>query len=158
MDFIIYALLLIGLLGCFIPILPGIPLVYLALIVQQFFDPAVHYPWSLLVFLGLCTLIISLAQYIIPLWGVKYFGASNQAVSGALIGLVLGIFTSFLGPFGIIVLPFVGATLAEMMLAQKPFGQALKAGFGAVVGLLTSTVVEFVGALILIGFFIAYTY
>ncbi len=143
----------LGIVGCFVPGLPGIPLVYAGILVQAFIDPNVEYPWWLLLFLGLATLIIVVAQYVIPIWGTKQFGASKVAINGAIVGLIIGVFTSFLGPFGILIGPFLGAFLAELLITKKDFRSSLISGFGAFIGILASTVVEFIGSISLAAVF-----
>lgn len=152
------ALLIIGLIGCFLPGLPGIPLVFSALLLQHFANPAITYPvWLLVLLSGLVLTIVAL-EYLLPIWGTKRFGASKWAVWGAMIGLVAGIFTSFLGPFTIILLPFLGAFLGELVIAKRPSKDSFKAALGALAGVLASTAMELLFSIALIIIFLFYQF
>lgn len=146
------AFMLIGLAGCFLPMLPGIPIVYAALVLQHFTDKP--YPLWAILSLGALTIIILLAQYILPSITTRKVGASKWASRGAMIGLLFGIFTSFLGPWGILIGPFAGATLGELLFTNKGISKSLKAGAAAFVGVIGSSVVEFFFSITLIIVFI----
>ncbi len=141
------SLVVIGIVGCLVPGIPGIPLVFAGILVQEFFDPNVDYPFWVLLLMALFTLLIILAQYYIPIWGTKRFGASKVATQGAFVGLIFGIFSSFLGPFGIFIGPFLGAFLAELFITGKDFTSSFIAGFGAFLGILASAAFELIGAI-----------
>lgn len=147
-------LILIGLFGCFLPALPGIPIVFVAILIQHFFYPAVKYPTWALISISILVIFVVILQNLIPIWGTKKFGASKWAIRGSIIGLILGIFTSIFGVIGIFILPFLGAVAGELLIAKKDFKTSLKAGLGAFIGILASSVVEFIFALGLTGIFI----
>lgn len=147
-------LLLIGLVGCFLPALPGILIVFGATLLQHFVNPNVHYPTWALFTIGLVVIGVVILQNLIPIWGTKKFGASKWAIRGSIIGLILGLFSSFLGPFGIFIFPFLGAVLGELLIAKKTFQASINAGFGAFIGILASSIVEFIFAIGLTGIFI----
>lgn len=149
-------LIIIGLIGCVMPGLPGIPLVFSAILLQHFFNPFIQYPIWLLIILGLLVLCIIALGYLLPIWGTKYFGASKWAIRGAIIGLIAGIFTSFLGPFTIIILPFLGAFVGEIFIAKRPTKDSFKAALGALAGVLTSTAMELLFSIALVILFVIY--
>ena len=151
MDIALYILaglcLLVGTIGCILPGLPGVPLAYLGLIFMHVTDKY-QYSWTfMLVWLGI-VIIISVLDFIIPAWGTKKFGGTKAGAWGATIGMIVGL---FFGAWGIILGPFIGAVIGEM-IANRADANALKAGFGSFLGILSGTVLK----LICCGFMIYY--
>ncbi len=140
-------LLLVAFLGCVLPVLPGLPLAYVALLLLHFTD-YVDYSVSFLVIWGIVVLVIQVLDAIVPAWGTKRVGGSKWGMWGSAIGIVVGL---FLGPWGIIVGPFLGAVLGELLHGKEAV-VALKAGFGSFLGFLVGTIAK----LIVVGFFIYY--
>lgn len=133
-------LLIVGLLGAIIPALPG-PIISYAGLVSLYFSS--HQPFSdrfMLLWLALAILITALDN-IVPILGTKKMGGSKKGVWGSIVGLVFGLI--FLGPFGILIGPFVGAVLGEL-IDGKEFNLALRAGFGSFLGFLTGTILKLV--------------
>ena len=129
--------ILVGLLGCVIPGLPGPPLSYVGILLLHITD---RYDYSTplsLILLGL-VVVVTVLDYLIPMWGSKYLGASKWGSRGSLIGTILGFF--FL-PWGLIIGPFLGAFIGEKM-GKKDTGQAVKSGIGSVLGFLCGTVMK----------------
>ena len=127
--------LLVGLLGCVIPVLPGPPLSYVGILLIHFTDKY-EFSTPLLLILLVLTVLVTVLDYLIPMWGSKYFGASKWGTRGSFIGTIIGLF--FL-PWGLIIGPFLGAFIGELM-NKNTKGQALKSGLGSVLGLLFGTV------------------
>lgn len=140
-------LLLVAFLGCVLPVLPGLPMAYVALLLLHFTD-YVDYSVSFLVIWGIVVLVIQVLDAIVPAWGTKRVGGSKWGMWGSAIGIVVGL---FLGPWGIIVGPFLGAVLGELLHGKEAV-VALKAGFGSFLGFLVGTIAK----LIVVGFFIYY--
>lgn len=124
--------MIIGIIGCLVPVLPGPPISFLGLIFLHYtrfsqFTPAI------LITLGIITVIVTVVDYIVPVWGTKRFGGSKYGTRGATVGLVIGF---FLGPLGIILGPLIGAFVGEMIF-KDDLNYAFKAGFGSLLGFLT---------------------
>ena len=150
--FWLVALLLVGtgLIGLFLPVLPGAPLIFAGLVIAAWAEDF-HYAglWTV-VLLAILTLLTSAVDFWATIFGAKKFGASKRAVIGALIGLVIGI---FLGFPGIIFGPFIGAVVGELS-AQKDVKQATRAGIGATIGLVLGAAIKLALALTMIGVFL----
>ncbi|MBP5307141.1 MAG: DUF456 domain-containing protein [Paludibacteraceae bacterium] len=129
--------LVIGLAGCILPALPGIPVSYVALILITLTD-AYDIPYSMLVLWLLVVVVVSVADFFLPSVLTKRFGGSRLGSRGALVGTVAGL---FFVPFGLLVGPFLGAVLGEMVGGKQP-QESLKAGFGAFVGFFTSMLLK----------------
>lgn len=132
-------LLLAGLIGCLLPVLPGPPLSFLALLMLQF-TPWGDFSGRFLWGAAAVALLVTLLDYVVPIWGTKRFGGTRGGVWGASIGLVVGL---FFGPAGIILGPFLGAFLGEMA-GHADSNKAFKAAIGSFIGLLTGIVLKLI--------------
>ena len=132
-SLIIFGLILAlaGLVGCILPILPGPPLGFIALLILSLAKDWEPFSVTFFVIMGGLTLLITILDYLVPVAGAKKYGASKLGVWGSLIGLIVGFFV--FPPFGIFVGGFVGAVAGEL-LAGREGGKALRAGWGAFVG------------------------
>jgi uncharacterized protein YqgC (DUF456 family) len=137
-------LILVGIIGCVVPGLPGPFSAWLGLLVTML-AKSVPDDWSLLGITFLATLIISILDYFIPAIGTKKFGGSKYGVYGAIIGLLVGIFAPI--PGGILIGPFVGAFVGEY-LKNNDVSKSLKAAFGAFIGFLASTGMQLILSLV----------
>jgi uncharacterized protein YqgC (DUF456 family) len=137
------ALLIIGgLIGCIIPVLPGPPISYAGLLLLQLTEDAPFSTETLMIWLGV-TIFVTVLDYIVPVWGTRKYGGTKKGVWGSIIGLIVGIF--FFPPIGIIVGPFAGAIIGEMM-AGKNSNDAFRAGFGSFIGLLAGTLLKLIAS------------
>lgn len=146
MDYVLIGfgiiLMIIGILGCVLPLLPGPPLNYMGILMLHFTE-GFQFTNRFLLIWAIITVVVFALDYIIPVWGTKKFGGSKQGIWGSVIGLVAGLF--FFPPFGIIIGPFVGAVIGELT-SGKDSGAALKSGFGSFVGFLTGTILKLIAS------------
>jgi uncharacterized protein YqgC (DUF456 family) len=124
--------MVIGIIGCLVPVLPGPPLSYLGLILLHL-SRFGQFSTPFLISLAAITVLVTLLDYIVPVWGTKRFGGSKYGTRGATVGLIIGF---FLGPLGIVLGPLIGAFVGEMIF-RDDIGYALKAGLGSLIGFLT---------------------
>jgi uncharacterized protein YqgC (DUF456 family) len=143
-------LMILGILGSFLPVLPGPITSWFGLLLLHLSD-AVPMNWTFLGITFAIAFIIWLIDYIIPAMGTKRFGGTRYGVIGTMVGLVIGIF--FFPPFGLIIGPFLGAFIGELIKDSKDSKKALKAAFGSFIGFLTSTFLKFIAAVIYTGLF-----
>lgn len=136
-------LMLVGILGSFLPVLPGVPVSWLGLLVLHLAPSVPMNYWFLGITFIVAALIYAL-NWIIPAMGTKRFGGSRSGMIGATIGLVVGIIAPV--PFGIIIGPFIGAFIGEV-INKSDRRSALKAAFGSFIGFLASSFMEFMVAL-----------
>lgn len=141
--------MILGIAGCLLPMLPGPPLSYLGLIAIHF-STKIDFSSKFLISWGIIVILVSILDYVIPIWGTKYFGGSKYGVWGSMAGLLAGL---FIPPVGIIIGPFLGAVVGEMLAGNKQ--NAMKAGFGSFIGFLAGTVVKLLVSLILLYYFVA---
>jgi len=145
-----FILIFFGLIGCFAPIIPGPPLSFIALILLQITDKK-PFSTDLLLILGIVTFVVTILDYLIPIWGTKKFGGSKQGVWGSTIGLILGLF--FFPPLGIIIGPFIGAFVGELLVGKKS-NIALKSALGSFIGFLLGTLAKFVTSGVMTWYFL----
>jgi hypothetical protein len=124
--------MIIGIIGCLVPVLPGPPLSFLGLIFLHI-SRFGNFTTPTLITLGIITVVVTVMDYIVPVWGTKKFGGSKYGTRGATVGLIIGF---FLGPLGIILGPLIGAFVGEMIF-KDDLSYAFKAGFGSLLGFLT---------------------
>ena len=123
--------LIMGIIGCLVPILPGPPFSFLGLILLHLTRFG-HFTNSTLITLGIIAIVVTIMDYIVPIWGTKKLGGSKYGTRGATVGLIIGF---FFGPLGIITGPFLGAFIGEMIF-KDDINYAFKAGFGSMLGFL----------------------
>ncbi len=136
---IAFLLMLIGIIGCIVPGLPGTPISYVGLWIAQATD-RVNFSWQFLLIWGIVVVVITLLDYVVPAWGTKRYGGSKWGVWGSTIGVFVGL---FFGAAGVILGPLVGAILGEL-ISGKQLNDALRAGWGSFIGILFSTVLKLI--------------
>lgn len=152
-------LLLVGLAGAIIPGLPGPPISYISLILLHLTSNN-SFTEEFLVIMGVIMAVVTLLDYVVPIYGTKKFGGSKRGVWGSTIGLIVGLFVLpifgiVLGPFGlfgIILGPFVGAYIGEKTGGMDS-NTALKAAIGSFIGFLTGTLMKFAYSVVVIVYF-----
>ncbi len=142
-------IMILGIIGCLVPVLPGPPLSFLGLLLLHFTKWGGFTGWTLITFAGI-SIAVSVLDYLVPVWGTKKFGGSKYGTRGAAIGLIVGI---FLGPVGIIVGPLLGAFVGEMIF-RDDINYALKAGFGSLIGFLAGVGLKLAASLIMTFYFV----
>ena len=124
-------LILLGLLGSVLPVLPGPPLSFIGLflfaLIHNFSPPLTP---TLIITMAIVTVAVTVADYFIPLIGAKKYGTSKWGIFGSIGGMIVG---AFFSPFGILLGALIGAVLVEWMVSKKE-KQALKAGWGIFIG------------------------
>lgn len=129
-----------GFLGCVLPY-PGHLLVLGACIAAAFAKGASYPAWWVWLILSLLMIFGTIVDNITTLMGARRFGCSKAALWGTFIGVIVG---AFFPPFGLIVGPFAGAFLAEMIFARKDARASATSGMGATLGYLAGVVAKFI--------------
>ncbi len=144
-------LMIVGILGSFLPVLPGVPVSWLGLLVLHL-APSIPMNYWLLGITLVIAILIYVLNLLIPAMGTKRFGGSKFGMIGATIGLIVGLIAPI--PFGVLIGPFIGAFIGEI-INKSNSKSALKAAFGSFIGFLASSFMEFV---IAFGFLILFIY
>lgn len=142
--------LIVGILGSFLPVLPGPPISWLALLLVNFTDYG-HFSNSFLIITAAITLFLTLLDYILPSIAVRKKGGTKAGEKGATAGALLGM---FFGPLGIIIGPFIGALAGEIIANPANTDQAFRIALSSFTGFLLSTGIKFIWCLMLAFWFI----
>ena len=126
---------IVGTVGSILPGLPGTPVSWVGLLLLYLWGP-VDMSLKTLIVWGVVVAVVSVVDYIVPMYFTKLTGGSKYAERGALVGLVAGIIQT---PVGMILGSFLGAFLFELYYARKGSAQALKAAVGSFLGFITGT-------------------
>lgn len=145
MDIVLVVLafvcLAVGLVGCIVPVIPGPPIGYGGLVLMKLSG---HSDFSL-TFMSVwlvVTLVVTLADFYLPVYMTKRFGGSRAAKTGAALGLVAGIF--LFPPLGMIVCPIIGAFVGEMWNDHANTTQAFKVAWGSFLAFFLGTGVKLI--------------
>ena len=133
-----FILCILGIVGSIVPGLPGPPLSWVGLLLiylSHRMGGADMTTSFLLIWLGI-TIAVTILDYIIPSKVTKLAGGSKAGSTGAMIGMIIGI---FLTPIGMIPCSLLGAFLAEMFQENKSAADALKSALGCFLGFLIGT-------------------
>jgi uncharacterized protein YqgC (DUF456 family) len=142
-------LVLVGIVGTVVPGLPGAILVLAGLTLAAWIDGFARVGWVTLVWLAVLTAAAYALDFAATAIGARRFGTSWWGVLGAVAGTLGGL---FFAPVGLIVGPFLGAFLAEL-IAWRDVRQAGRAGLGAWLGLLLGTAGRLALVLAMVGLF-----
>ncbi|MDD3458869.1 MAG: DUF456 domain-containing protein [Weeksellaceae bacterium] len=151
---IIFGLVMvIGILGSILPVLPGLPLVFGALLLAKILGYS-SISWWLISFFGFLTVLGLVLDYLIPVATSKKLGGSRYGLIGLTIGFVVGLIFAPVGLFSIIVMPFLGALVGELIYDRKSHRRALKAASGSVIGYFLSIVYGLTVSFLMFGFYL----
>jgi uncharacterized protein len=145
------ALVLAGLAGTVLPVLPGAPLIFAGLLLAAWIDDFQRVTWITLALLGLLALLSLATDVLATALGARRVGATRLAIIGALLGTVIGL---AFGIPGLVFGPFVGAVVGEL-LAHGQLQQASRVGVATWLGLIFGTLAKLALALTMIGVFAA---
>ncbi len=124
-------LMLVGILGTVVPMLPGPVLLFVAGGLHTLLMPEHGMSlWGL----GIMALLLAgtfAVDFLSGAVGSKWFGGSRWGFWGVLVGGIAGL---FFGPLGLIFGPLIGGFAFEVFFAKKKFNPAMKATWGTVVG------------------------
>ena len=143
-------LILAGLAGTVLPLLPGTLLVLLGVVLGAWIGGFQAVGWGTIAVVTALALLAWVLDYVAGLLGARKVGASRQALIGAALGTLLGIFT---GLVGVLFMPLLGAAAGEY-LAQRNQGRAIKVGVATWVGMMVGMVAKVVLAFMMVGIFI----
>jgi len=142
-------LILVGLAGTVLPVLPGTLLVWGGILLGAWIDDFTRVGMTTVIVVSVLAVLAWGLDYVAGLMGAKKAGASKQALVGAAVGTVLGL---FLGLIGVLFMPLVGAAVGEY-LAQKDQARAVKVGIATWIGIMVGLIAKVVLAFIMVGIF-----
>ncbi len=131
-------LIVIGLIGAFLPVIPGLPFSYAGILVIHLSGVATFSTFFLAAW-AIIIVAVLILENALPAYTTQKFGGSVYGVTGSTIGMILGML--FFPPLGFFAGTLAGAFIGE--LVYKPdFNKALKAAWGSFLGFLTGTMIK----------------
>ena len=139
---------IVGIAGSILPGLPGTPFSWVGMLILYIWGNGTNaagdsMSLKTLIVWGVVVVVVSIIDYVVPMYFTKLTGGSKYAERGAMIGLVVGI---ILTPIGMILGSFLGAFIAELSFAKKDAASALKAAFGSFLGFILGTGIKTIAA------------
>ena len=143
------AMIVGGFIGCIYPLVPGLPLMMGGMWLWAWVEGYAKVGSTALITLGVLTALGMLLDFVAGLLGARKVKASKEAVTGAFLGSLVGI---FFGLPGMILGPFVGAILGEIK-ARSSMGRALDVGVATWMGLLFGALMKLAIGIAMLGTF-----
>ena len=143
-------LIIIGIIGSIVPIIPGPPIAFCGLLLVHFTS---KHPFTVefLIFFGVLSVLSAIIDKLLPIYATKKFNGSKKGIWGSAIGLIIGLVV--FPPLGIIIGPMVGAFIGEIT-DGKTSNNAIKPAFGSFIGFLSSIFLRFALSLIIAYYFV----
>ena len=142
-------LVLVGIAGTVLPMLPGVPIVFAGLLLAAWIDGFAHVGWPVLVTLGGLTVLSLIVDAAAASLGAKRAGAGRAAAVGAAVGSLVGL---FFGLPGLLFGAFAGAALGQFLVRPDVL-EAGKAGVGAWVGFILGSLAKIALAVLMVMIF-----
>jgi uncharacterized protein YqgC (DUF456 family) len=133
--FIALILIGIGILGTFLPILPGLIFCLGGVLLYKFGANPDFSIWYVIIF-AVLTIISLILSYTIPLKTTAKYGGSNYGKIGGFIGTIMGL---FFPPIGFIIGMLLGVFLGEIIHDKTDQQKAFNATKGALIGFMYGT-------------------
>lgn len=156
-DYLVWSLtaslLLIGLVGCVVPLLPGTTFILLGAVLHKLLLPD-SIGWGVVAWVAVLWFLSIVADFVGVMIGAKLFGGGKWGMTGATGGAFVGMFFSLPA---LLLGTFLGAVIAEKYGAKRSDRESLKAGVGATAGFFISTAARLACALAMIALIIAAT-
>tara|TARA_B100000886_G_scaffold196888_1_gene135711 strand:+ start:28 stop:522 length:495 start_codon:yes stop_codon:yes gene_type:complete len=146
-------LMLIGIAGSFVPIIPGPLTSWIGLFLLHN-TSVVEFDWNFLSLTFILAVIVLILDYLTPIWGTKLLGGTKFGVIGSTIGLIIGL---LFGPIGIIFGPFIGAFAGEFS-NNSDTKLALRAALGSFIGFFTGVILKLLITIVYLMFFVKDTW
>ncbi len=153
-SFILYllagVLVVVSIAGIVLPALPGVPLVFVGLLLAAWAEGFTRIGWPTLLVLGVLTVISLVVDVLSTTLGAQKLGASRLALVGSVIGTVAGLFFM---PWGLFIGPFVGALVGEYLHGRE-LGKATRVGIGTWLGIVLGVALKLGLAVAMLGVFV----
>ncbi|MDP2261803.1 MAG: DUF456 family protein [Hydrogenophaga sp.] len=149
--FLSVALILLGLAGTVLPVLPGTLLVWGGIVLGAWIDGFTRVGTTTIAVISALALLAWALDYVAGLLGASKAGASKQALLGAAVGTVVGL---FMGLVGVLFMPLVGAAIGEYV-ARRDQRRAVQVGVATWIGIMVGLFAKVVIAFVMVGIFVA---
>ena len=154
LSIVAIVLAILGVIGCILPIVPGVIISYGGL-VCLYFCPSAEISLSQIIIYGIVALVLTIVDFLLPSYFSKKFGGSKAGQLGATLGLIAGvlscgILTPIVGLVAVIVCPCVGAIIGEIIHDKSDREKAIKVGLGTFISFFVGTIMKLIYSFILL--------
>lgn len=144
-------IMIVGMAGIVVPIIPSIPLIWLGAFLYGIFTRFEKITWLMLLIFALLTIFSIILENLGNVYGAKRFGATRWGIAGSIVGTGVGFYMG--GPIGLLLGPIVGTVIFEI-IGGKGYKGALKSGLGNFVGFLGGSAIKILIGLAMIFLFV----
>lgn len=137
---IAFLLLFFGILGAFLPVMPGPALSFFGILLISYLTDFTHITFDNLIYLAVIAFLITFLDYWLQILSVKIFGGGKHSLIGVIVGLLFGLF--IFPPFGVFLGPFFGAYLGALYETDFNLLSSFKIAFGAIVGFISGIIMK----------------
>jgi len=148
---IISILFVVAFVGLVYPIIPSVLFLLAGFLLYGVFFSFEPFSWLFWLIQGLFVVLLFAADYVANLIGIKKYGGSKAGVWGSTIGIIAGPFV--IPIFGILIGPFIGAIIAELIVNKRSLSESVKVGVGSVIGFISSVITKTFIQVIMVGYF-----
>jgi uncharacterized protein YqgC (DUF456 family) len=145
---IVWAIILVGLVGTVVPVLPGVGLIFGGILLHALYFGIDEVGMTTLIALGVVAVLSVAFDFLASAYGASRFGSTKWGVWGSVVGGILGII--LLNLPGLILGVFLGAVAGEMIFAKRDMHQSLRVGWGSVLGFFAGSILKFILGLLMI--------
>jgi uncharacterized protein len=149
-NVVVAILMLAGLVGAIVPLLPGAPLIFAGGLVYAIATDFAPVGAGRLAILAAVGVLAWALEHVAGVVGARSAGGGRAAVIGATVGLFVGVLVA---PIGLLLGPIIGAIAGELLAGREPRA-SVRTGIGAALGVLTGVVAHFALALVMVGLFV----
>jgi len=149
---IISILFVVAFVGLVYPIIPSVLFLLAGFLLYGVFFSFEPFSWLFWLIQGLFVVLLFAADYVANLIGIKKYGGSKAGVWGSTIGIIAGPFV--IPIFGILIGPFIGAIVAELIVNKRSLSESVKVGVGSVIGFISSVITKTIIQVIMVGYFL----
>lgn len=155
-SLIVWVIVLVGLIGTVVPVLPGVGLIFAGILLYALYFGIEEIGLVTLSLLGVVALLSILFDFLASAYGAARFGSTRWGISGSILGGIVG--AILLNIPGLVLGVFLGAAAGEVLFAKKDLHQSFRAGWGSVLGFLGGTVLKLILGIVMIVIFLAKAY
>lgn len=143
-------LLILGMIGSVVPLLPGPAILFVAGVLHGFLRPESSMSWGGIAILALLLVVAYVIDFVSGMLGARWFGATRWGVAGVMVGGIVGL---FFGLPGLILGPLVGGFGFEILFARQAIQPAVKSTWGTILGTGVGLVVRVLISGLMVGVF-----
>ena len=149
-DIVVGLLMVAGLAGAVVPVLPGTPLIFAGALLHAFATDFQSLGFGRLAILALLAIVASVLEHLAGALGARKFGGGRGAVIGAIIGVVVGLAWP---PFGLLICPIAGAIIGELV-RTRAIGPSVRTGIGTALGIIAGVAMHVALAAMMVALFL----